>query len=187
MDVEGVVSRVPVAVSVVALMLGVLSARWGWRAERRARAARPFAVYDAAVDDLVQALCRLRALVRHGDVIAPSAEQVAAAMVDFEDCVQRHLGATPAHLVGIDRQVRAAMGNCYGTAAWAGLDPRLADRLLVSAEHYWWQITSSYLEHVNACLQHWRTTPTPRRPRYLVNFYAWRRDEDAAHFAPTPA
>lgn len=76
------------------------------------------------------------------------------------------------------------MGNCFGPPAWAGLDARLADHELATFDHYWWEITRSYLDHVDAVLQDWRLAPTRRRPTELVAFHAWRREEDAAYFAP---
>lgn len=76
------------------------------------------------------------------------------------------------------------MGNCFGAPAWAGLDARLRDQGLAAFDHYWWEVTRSYLEHVDTCLQDWRTAPNRRHPTELTCFHAWRKHEDTTNFTP---
>lgn len=171
------------ALAALALLISVLSAWWGWRADRRADATHGLVVRTNAVADLTDGLHRLRRLARQADVAPLIAEGVTDAMVDFEDRVQRHQAVLPAHLQIVGREVRAAMGNCFGSPALVGLDARLAEGELSTFDHYWWEITRSYLEHVNTCLQDWRTAPTRRRPTELTYFHAWRKGEDATYFA----
>lgn len=171
-------------VSVAAMLAAVHSARTSARAERRAEVAHGLAVRTAAVADLQDGLHRLRRLIRQADVSPTPARGIAAVMVDFEDRAQRHHAVMPAHLGGVERQVRVAMGNCFGSAALAGWDIRLAEQEPTTFDQYWWEITRTYLDHVDACLQDWRLAPTRRQPVELVPFHAWRRDEDASRFAP---
>lgn len=170
--------------AVIAMLAAVHSAQTSARAERRSDFAHGLAVRTAAVADLQDGLHRLRRLTRQADVSRITGEDIAAAMVDFEDRAHRHHAVMPAHLGAVDREVRAAMGNCFGSPALAGWDARLAQQEPTTFDHYWWEITRSYLEHVDTCLQDWRLAPTRRRSQELVRFHAWRKDEDASRFAP---
>lgn len=185
MNLDTTLTVLTSVVSVAAMLAAVHSARTSARAERRASAAHGLAVRTAAVADLQDGLHRLRRLVRQADVSFASARTIASAMVDFEDRAQRHHAVMPTLLGAVDRQVRVAMGNCFGSPALVGWDPRLADREATTFDSYWWDITRTYLDHVDACLQDWRLAPTRRQAIELVPFHAWRRDEDASRFAPT--
>jgi hypothetical protein len=173
------------ALALATTLFAALSLRWSRRADRRAHEAQGLSVRAAAAADLADALHRLRPLTRHADVAPVNAGQVAKAMQDFEDLAERHRFTLPPHLAAIQREVRAAMGNCFGAPGWAGLGMRLADQQLATFDPHWWDITHSYLNHVNFCLQDWRTAPTRRKPSKLTYFHAWRADEDVAYFGYT--
>lgn len=184
MSIEPVVTVVALTTSLLGIPVTIHTAWWAWHAHRSARDAQSIAIRTAAVADLADGLHRLRRLARQADVAAVTASDVSAAMVDFEDRHHRHRAVLPRHLQAVNREVRAAMGNCFGAAAMAGLDARLKDHDLASFDQYWWDVTRTYLDHVDICLQDWRTAPTRRRPTRLIHFYEWRRDEDAATSSP---
>jgi len=181
--VSTAVAVLSLVVAVLSLAVAVASARWSRRADRRAEGATATAVRGAAVSDLVDGLHRVRRLARQADVAPVTAQQVVEVMVDFEDRSHRHQAVLPTHLRAVGREVRAAMGNAFGSPAWAGLDARQASGDLAAFDHYWWEVTRSYLEHVDTCLQDWRVAPARRRPSELVHFYAWRQGEDASYLA----
>lgn len=177
MSLDTLLKVAPLVVSTLALALS-------WRGYQQSGRAEGLSVRTAAVAELVDGLHRARRLARQADVEPVSAEQVIAVMVDFEDRAHRHRAVLPGHLRAVGREVRAAMGNCFGTPAWAGLDARLAHGEMAAFDRYWWDVTHSYLEYVDAVLQDWRTAPTSRRHTKLTGFHDWRREEDSAHFTP---
>lgn len=49
-------------------------------------------------------------------------------------------------------------------------------------EHYWWDISTTYLDYVVDTLSQWRNSPDVRSVE-LIPFHAWRHDEDGAYRA----
>lgn len=184
MSIDAVVAAVPLAAFLLSLLATIVTVCWNWHAHRSTKEAPGTEVRTDAVKDLVDGLHRVRRLARQADVAAVTASDVSAVMVDFEDRYHRHQAVLPRHLRAVDREVRAAMGNCFGAPAMAGWDARLGGQRLAAFDRYWWDITRTYLDHVDTCLQEWRTAATRRRPTKLVHFYTWRRDEDAEYFQP---
>lgn len=181
-SLDNISTLMSLGVSPLSLVVAVTAARWGWRADRRAAAAEGLTVRLLAVADLADGLHNLRRLARQADVASVAADQIAAVMVDFEDRAHRHTAVLPTHLRAVERNVRTAMGNCFGAPALTAWDPHLARHEVATFDRYWWDITRTYLDHVDTCLQDWRTAPERRPLTELSQFHAWRKDEDAAYF-----
>lgn len=161
------------AVTVVVSVLG------SWLvAKRTVRAERASSAHAAAVDKLLPALARLRALVHESSVKRLDPEDVAAAISEFESLCMQHAAALPTGMRSIRRDVREAVGNYFGGVSLASIDPRMASYPLSEPDGYWREISISYLEYVMVKAQQTLMQPNTSP---MVHFSEWRRDEDETH------
>jgi|GEM_PF-3102863 len=112
--------------------------------------------------------------------VSPDPDIIAKLAYDLDRTCRAHQRSLPKGMGGIRREVRAAAAHYLGGPSGYALDPRLKGLPLSHHEHYWWDISTTYLDYVVDTLGQWRNNPKARRVE-LIPFFQWRRDEDEGY------
>jgi hypothetical protein len=72
------------------------------------------------------------------------------------------------------------MANCFGGPASAGLDPRCESLPQSAFDPYWWDLLTSYLDHVRIRFSRWLVKDAPVA-LITEQYFTWYRDEDEEH------
>lgn len=170
MDAGFWVAVAAVVMSVVALIRGeILQRRGGPEAARR-----------RAVDNVVEALGAVVALIEPAVIKMPPSSEVSAVMQKFERECLRWEPMLPTGARHVRVSVRQAMAHCFGPPACGAIDPTAAEKPAHPFDRYWWDIGTTYLEHARNCLGAWLVDDRRNRQMRLLPYYLWRRDEDEA-------
>lgn len=163
------------------LLIGVLGALsvplvgFLWHRRRRG-----LSFQRVAVQAIGDSVTELFSVVQHDDVVRLGNATIAGAIRRFDQAWQKWQHELPegsAHLRG---SIRAAMGNCFGGPAPAGIDPRCESLPQSAFDPYWWNLLTSYLDHVRIRFSRWLPRNDPvalSTEKYLT----WRSDEDQEH------
>jgi hypothetical protein len=170
MDAEFWVAVAAVVISVVALLRGEIHQRRGAPEDARRR----------AVDNVVEALGAVVALIEHADIKMPPSSEISAVMQNFERECLRWEPMLPTGARHLRVSVRQAMAHCFGPPASGAIDPTAAEMPAHPFDRYWWDIGTTYLEHARNCLGAWLVDDRRNRQMRLLPYYLWRRDEDDA-------
>lgn len=137
-------------------------------------------VAQVAADAIIDSVGAMREAIWASAEVRPDPDVIAKLAYDVDRTCRAHRGSLPKGLGGVRREVRAAAGNYLGGASGYALDPRLKGLPFSDHEHYWWDISTTYLDYVVDTLSQWRNPPEVRSIE-LVPFHRWRRDEDEAY------
>lgn len=170
MDAEFWVAATAVVISVIALFRGEIRHRRGAPEDARRR----------AVDNIVEALGPVVAVIEHANVKMPTSSYISAAMQNFERQCLRWEPMLPTEAKHVRVSVRQAMAHCFGPPASGAMDPAAAEKPVYPFDKYWWDIGTTYLDHARDCLGSWLVDDRRGPKVRLVPYYQWRRGEDAA-------
>ncbi|NUP74745.1 MAG: hypothetical protein HOQ07_08880 [Sinomonas sp.] len=166
MDIQSWAPVAAVAVSVVALVRG----------EALRRRLKPEETRRDAAERIGDALGVIHELIEHADVEPPSRHEVGSALRQFETEWRRLGRRLPRGAWHLGRSIREATANLFGSSAaleYLGSEDREPEPL----HPYWWDISLTYIEHVQASLSRWLVDER-RRPLMPMPYDQWRRDED---------
>lgn len=170
MDAGFWVAVAAAGISVIALIRGEIHQRRGG----------PEAARRRAVDNVVEALGAVVALIEHADNKMPRSSEISAVMQNFERECLRWEPMLPRGARHVRVSVRQAMAHCFGPPASGAIDPTAAEKPAHPFDRYWWGIGTTYLEHARNCLGSWLIDDRRNRQMRLSPYYLWRRDEDDA-------
>lgn len=162
-----------IAVSVGTVALSILGS-W-WIALQVGKRDRLSSAQSEAVDHLLPALARIRALLHASSVRLVEPTEVGRAVVDFEDMYLQHGAVLPERVRRIRREVRAAVGHYFGGVSLAAIAAGFQECPLSEPDAYWQDISVSYVEYVLRELKESAASPKGGR---MISFHEWRRDED---------
>ncbi|GGB81489.1 hypothetical protein [Knoellia flava] len=147
-------------------------------AKSSGRAKRASDAHVQAVDRLLPAMAQLRALVHESTATPPTPNAVSLAVYAFEEVCMQHAAALPRELSSLQRDVRAAIGNYFGSSALAAIDAEMRGYPLSKPDPYWQDISATYLEYA---MRHLQQSLVTAKVTKLVHFAQWRREEDPHH------
>lgn len=162
-----------IAVSVGTVALSIYGS-W-WIALQVGKRHRLSSAQSEAVDHLLPALARIRGLLHASSVRTVEPTEVGRAVVDFEDMCLQHGVVLPERVRPMRREVRAAVGNCFGGVSLAAVAAEFQEYPLGEPDAYWRDISVSYVEYV---LRELKQSAASSKGRRMISFHEWHRDED---------
>jgi hypothetical protein len=170
MDADFWVAVTAVVISIIAAVRGEIRHRRGAPEDARRR----------AVDNVVEDLGAVVAVIEHADVKMPTSSQISAVMQKFERQCLRWEPMLPTGARHVRVSARQAMAHLFGAPASGAIDPTAAEKPTHPFDRYWWDIGTTYLDHARNCLGAWLVDDHRSRQVRLVPYCQWRRDEDDA-------